>query len=218
MNNSLPQLIIIGAGGAGQEVAWAATSLNSKLKFSSIAYADDNPEKKGTVLYGYPTLGSIEEINQGLVTKPHFICGVGNNLARIKLVNQALLLGWTPVSIIDPTVMMANDVTIGEGTYIAAGVILSPNSKIGDHVIINHHCSIGHDSQLSDFCQASPGSRISGFAKIGYAATIGSNAIVAPGKSVGDYATLGAASFGVINVPAKATAIGVPAKVIFLTD
>jgi sugar O-acyltransferase (sialic acid O-acetyltransferase NeuD family) len=212
MSSYLPQLIIIGAGGAGQEIAWAASNAAIE-KFSSIAYADDDPTKKDTVLYGYTTIGSIEETDQLLPSKPHFICGVGNNIVRTKLVARAIDLGWIPTTIIDPSVIAANNVAIGEGTYIAAGVILSPNSRIGSHVIINHHCSIGHDSQLSDFCQASPGSRISGFA-----ATIGSNAIVAPGKSVGDYATLGAASFGVINVPAKATAIGVPAKVIFLTD
>jgi sugar O-acyltransferase (sialic acid O-acetyltransferase NeuD family) len=217
MSSSLPQLVIIGAGGAGQEIAWAASNAAIE-KFSSIAYADDNPAKKGTILYGYTTIGSIEETDRSLATKPHFICGVGNNIVRTKLVARAIELGWIPTTIIDPSVVAAKDVSIGVGTYIAAGVILSPNCRVGNHVIINHHCSIGHDSQLSDFCQASPGSRISGFAKIGYAATIGSNAIVAPGKSVGDYATLGAASFGVINIPAKATAIGVPAKVIFLTD
>jgi sugar O-acyltransferase (sialic acid O-acetyltransferase NeuD family) len=220
MTTSARQLIIIGAGGVGQEIAWAATNMlkHQPQQFSSIAYVDDDLTKKDTTLYGYPILGSLEQVNPQSGEKPLFICGVGNNFTRTELVSRAVALEWEAISIIDPSAIVAADVTIGFGTYIAAGVILSPCARLGDHIIINHHVSIGHDSTLEDFCQISPGGRVSGFCKIGRGATVGSNAVVAPQKSVGTFATLGAGSFAAIKVPDHATAIGVPAKVIFLTN
>jgi len=88
-------------------------------------------------------------------------------------------------------VIVAENVTVGAGSYIGAGTILSPNARIGEYVIINHHCSIGHDTQLGNFVQVAPGGRISGQAVLEEGAAVFSNAVVAPGRTIGRYAVVG---------------------------
>ena len=116
---------------------------------------------------------------------------------------------------IDPSVLIAADVRLGTGIYIGAGSILSCNAEIGDHVLINQHCTIGHDTLLAAFAQVAPGGRLSGCVILREGALIASNAVVQQNREIGAWATVGAGSFAVTNVPAGATVIGNPATVVF---
>ena len=208
-------LIVVGAGGFGQEVIWAAKNLNSaRQSYNILGYCDDDPDKKGKMIYGYPVLGVPGEIDRACDSKPCFVCAIGNNRVRKSVVGRLLAMEWVPVTIIDPSVIIAEHVQVGNGSYIGAGSILSPCSRIGNHVIINQHCSIGHDSILEDFAQAAPGSRVSGAARIREGSMLGSNAAVAQCLTVGRYSVLGACSFAATNIPDLVTAIGNPARVI----
>jgi sugar O-acyltransferase (sialic acid O-acetyltransferase NeuD family) len=209
-------LIIVGCGGFGKEMLWTAQRLNAvQPSYELIGYCDDDPAKQGQVVYGYPVLGSPEAAAAELFERPGFICSIGDNQVRARVVARVLALGWTPVSILDPTVIVADDAVVGVGTYVGARSMLCPNARIGDHVIINNLCTIGHDSQLGDFAQVSPGGRVSGASRIAEGALLGSNAVVAQCRSVGRYATLGAGSFAMTDIPDEATAIGIPARVAF---
>ena len=208
-------LVVVGAGGFGQEVIWAAKNLNAaRRSYNILGYCDDDADKKGKTIYGYPVLGVPEETDRTYAAKPCFVCAVGNNKARASVVARLLAMKWIPVAIIDPSVIVAEHVLVGVGSYVGAGSILSPYARIGKHVIINQHCSIGHDSLLEDFVQVSPGGRVSGAAHIKEGAMLGSNAVVAQGLKVGRYSVLGAGSFAATSVPDMVTAIGNPARVI----
>ena len=208
-------LVIIGAGGFGQEIIWAVRNINAlRSQFEILGYCDDDPEKKGTVIYRATVLGSPEEVDRTLPEKPSFICAIGDNVKRAKAAKIVLSLGWLPATVIDPSVIVAEGVSVGKGTYVGAGCILSPYAQIGNYVIINHHCSIGHNSVLEDFVQVSPGGRISGSCHIKEGATLGSNSVIAPGKELGRFATLGASSFAMTNIVDDVTAIGTPARVL----
>jgi sugar O-acyltransferase (sialic acid O-acetyltransferase NeuD family) len=209
------QFIVVGAGGFGQEIVWAAKNLNSRYpQYDILGYCDDDLKKAGGAIYGYPVLGTPEGIDGTLEERPSFVCAIGKNAARSRVVDRLLRMGWLPVTIIDPSVIVAEGVVVGLGSYVGAGTILSPYAVIGDHVMINHACSVGHNSEIGNFSQLSPGSRISGGVKIGTHANIGSNAVVAPGKKIGSFSTLGACSFAMTDISDNCTAVGVPARVI----
>lgn len=208
--------IVIGCGGFGKEVLWTAQNFNAvQPTYDILGYCDDDPTKQGQEIYGYPVLGSPEAVNAELGVKPCFICSIGNNAVRARVVRRVLDLGWLPVTIIDPSVIVAADVTVGVGTYVGANTMLCPNARIGNHVIINNYCTIGHDSELGDFAQISPGSRVSGASVVEAGALLGSNAVVAQLRRVGRNAILGACSFAVNDIPPETTAVGVPARVTF---
>lgn len=213
------KLIIVGSGGFCKDVVWAVQNLNAlHSTYDILGYCDDDPAKKDQVIYGYPILGAPEDLAADLSDKPCFICSIGHNTVRAKVVQRVLSLGWTPVAIIDPSVMVAEGVVVGEGTYIGARSILSPNANIGRYVLINNHCTIGHDCVLGDFAQVAPGGRVSGFSVLKEGALLGANAVVMQGKCVGSYATLGACSFAMTNIPDDVTAVGIPARVTFRTS
>ena len=209
------RLIILGAGGFGQEIIWAVRNMNAvRPQYEVVGYCDDDPAKKGLEIYRTSVLGSPEEVDKAFDEKPNFLCAVGNNLKRAHVVERVLALGWVPAIVIDPSVIVAEGVTVGEGTYVGAGSILSPYAQIGRHVIINHHCSIGHNSVLEDFVQVSPGGRVSGSCRIKAGASLGSNAVVAPGKVIGHRAILGACSLAMTDIADDVTAVGTPARVV----
>ena len=210
------KLIVIGAGGFGQEVIWAARNFNTvHPAYDIVGYCDDDQTKAGQAIYGCRVLGTVESVNGELAEKPCFVCAIGDNRRRAEVVARATGLGWHAVTIIDPSVVVAEHVTVGDGTYVGAGSVLSPYACIGNHVIINHGCSIGHNSVLGDFVQVSPGGRVSGYSTLLEGAALASNAVVAPGKTIGRYAFVGACSFAMTDVPDGATAIGTPARVAF---
>lgn len=212
--NRREALVVVGAGGFGPEVVWAARNANAcNPLYDILGYCDDDADKHGTCLDGLTVLGTVESLDSELSAKPYFICAIGNNAARAEVVERVLGLGWHPASVIDPSVMVADGVIVGNGTYVGAGTIISPNAVIGEHVLINHHCSVGHDSELSAFVQLSPGARVSGACVLEEGVMLGSNAVVAPGRRVGRQSTIGAASFAMTNIPGHVTAIGNPARV-----
>lgn len=212
----MQQLIVIGSGGFSKDVVWAIQHMNAaQAQYNLIGYCDDDPAKQGRVIYGHTVLGTIEQVHETMAAPPCFICSIGSNPARARVVERAIALGWQPVTIIDPSVLIADEVQIGVGTYIGARAILSPKAVIGDHVLINNHTTIGHDCVIGNFAQVSPGGRISGASVLREGALVGANAVVAQGRSIGRHATLGAGSFAMTNIPDEVTAVGNPAKVIF---
>lgn len=209
-------LIIVGSGGFSKDVVWATQNMDAaRPQYDLVGYCDDDPAKQGRVIYGLTVLGTIEQVHATMADPPCFICAIGNNHARARVVARALALGWQPVTIIDPSVMIADEVQIGAGTYLGARAIVSPKAVIGDHVLINNHTTIGHDCVIGDFAQVSPGGRVSGASVLLEGALVGANAVVAQGRSIGRHSTLGAGSFAMTNIPDEVTAVGNPAKVTF---
>jgi sugar O-acyltransferase (sialic acid O-acetyltransferase NeuD family) len=206
-------LVIVGAGGFGTEVAWAARSATSiTARHEIIGFCDDDTSKAGGRWADLPVLGSPEDAAPALPSPPGFICAIGNGAQRANVVGRLLGLGWQPVAVIDSSAMVAPGTVVGLGTYVGAGSILSPNVRVGHHALINYHCSIGHDSILENFTTVQPGGRISGGCHLAEGATVNSNAVIAPRCRVGRRATVGAASFAVRDVPDGQTVFGNPAR------
>lgn len=202
-------LIVVGAGGFGQEAVWVARRMG---RVSLLGFADDRPELAQQEHAGLTVLGTPEQIDEHYETKPYFYCAIGDNRNRERMVDRLRALGWQAMSLIDPSALVAEDVKMGEGVYLGAGCIVAPNVRMGAFAILNFHTSIGHNSILGAFSQVSPGGRISGNVTLGDFTYVGSNAIVHPGRSVGAGASVGAGSYALRNVPDGATVMGNPAR------
>jgi sugar O-acyltransferase (sialic acid O-acetyltransferase NeuD family) len=212
-------LIIIGAGGFGCEALWVANEMNRVSARTNgwqiVGFCDDNGDLAGSAIDGVKVLGTPDAVLGDLAAQGgYFHCAIGDNRQRRRLAELFEARGCSAATLLDPTVIIGPGVVVGTGCYVGAGTILAPHARIGRHVIINQHCTIGHDSIVEDFCQVSPGGRISGAVRLRTGASMGSNAVVMQGRTLGEHATLGAASFAVTDVPAGATAIGTPARVI----
>jgi sugar O-acyltransferase (sialic acid O-acetyltransferase NeuD family) len=206
-------LIIIGAGGAGQEALLVARRLSGD--WTPVAIVDDNAALHGTFIDGLPVTGGLEAcVRKHGPTQLWFHCAVGDNSARLRIVQQALALGLPSATLVDPSVVCGPDVVVGEGTYIGPHGFIGPAAHIGAFCLINVCVSIGHHAELGDFSQVCPGGRLSGYCRLGETAIVASNAVLGPGVRVGIGATLGAASFALKDVPDGTTAVGNPARVV----
>ncbi len=214
-------LFIIGAGGHGLEVLWVAARMSLDPIFGSwnvLGFVDDHSSLRGRMIEGVPVLGSVTEFlaaNQG---KPWFFhCALGSNLQRQKLAEQFEAAGFQAATIMDPQTVISPRATLGAGCYVAPRCYIGPRATVGRHVLINVSASIGHHCTMGDYSQACPGVRVNGHCQVGRMAFLGSNAVIHPGKRVGENSTVAAGSFVVRDVSPNTLVVGVPAVAVHHT-
>jgi len=103
---------------------------------------------------------------------------------------------------------------IGEGSYVAAGAIVTVDVRIGRFATVNFHCQVAHHGSLEDFVTLHPDVHLAGHVSVGEGAELGTGAIAIPGVTIGPWAVLGAGCVAVRSLPGGATFVGVPAKVL----
>ena len=200
------KVYIIGAGGHG-EVVWDTLE---EMGYSPSGFLDDAyPEI--TSVSGKPVLGkvSLAKELEGL-----FVVAIGDNLIRRKIVSKLNFPDERFLTVIHPTAFVAKDVKIGAGTMIIAHSVINTGSVIGKHVIVNTSASLDHHNFIEDFAHIAPGTHTGGNVKIKECAFVGIGVSVIPGKTIGKWATVGAGSVVIEDVPDYATVVGVPARVI----
>ena len=180
----MKDIVIIGAGGIGREVAWIIEEINEvNPTWNIIGFVDDNSEMLGKELNGYKVLGGLNILDE-LESKPEVIVAIAN--CRVKKNIVARLNGeFDFATIIHSSVRVSKYVEIGQGTIIYPGVILTVNTKIGNHVVISGNCGIGHDTVIGDFSSVLWGSCFSGFDVVGEECFVGVGAKFIQGIKVG---------------------------------
>lgn len=207
----MKKIYIVGAGGFAREVAWLIEDINEKNPIWEImGFIDENEENIGKELNGYKVLGNLEYLNKQ--EKAYVIIAIGTGEVRESISNKIEKHEF-PV-LIHPSVIISKFVTIGEGTIICAGNIITTNIEIGNHVIINLDCTIGHDVILRNYTTILPSANVSGNVIIGEKTTIGTGSAIIQGISIGKQCMIGAGS--VVNkvISDYVTAVGIPARVI----
>ncbi len=110
------------------------------------------------------------------------------------------------------TVVVGDNVTIGEGCILCPYSVITVDCKIGDHLHMNLHSDIGHDCTIGNFVTLSPGARVSGNCNIGNCVYIGSNAVIREGVTICDDVTIGAGAVVLNDITESGTYVGMPAK------
>jgi len=197
-------LLVLGAGGHAKVVIDTARAQG----WSVYAAVDDNPNLWGHPIEGVPVLGSLETAAgwQGWA-----IIAVGDNRTRYA-VSQRYALRWA--TLIHPTAWLSHSAKIGEGTLVAAGVVVQPEAQIGRHAILNTACSIDHDCVVGDWVHIAPGARLAGGVHVDEGALVGIGAVVLPNIRIGAWSVVGAGAVVTREVPPHAVVVGVPARLI----
>ena len=183
-------LFIVGAGGLGREAAWTVERINAASQqplWRLIGFADDDPAKATGNFEGYPMLGSVEKASKDHPGASVFTA-IGDNAIRRKVYAQ--LRGHDFPAMIDPSAQVSPTTEFKHGTYIACEAVVSVGTEIGKFVIINARAGVGHDSVVGDFSNVAPGVSLSGHTTLGQDVFMGTNSCTAPGRKVGDGATV----------------------------
>lgn len=209
----MKNLVIIGAGGVGREVSLIVQQINEiEPTWNMIGFIDDNVDNWGKVVNGYSIIGGLDSLD--FLTEDHYVViAIANYEVKKRIVNR-IRGRFKFATIIHPKVWIHDFMTLGEGSVVYEGVILTANIEIGKHVIISPKCGIGHDSIVKDYVSLLWNVNVSGNDVIEEGVMMGSGSTVIQGKIIGQGSTIGAGAVVVNNIDSYSTAVGVPAKVI----
>ena len=143
----------------------------------------------GTKVMDVPVIGNDDELDTYEPNDIELVNALGhlpNNNKREILFKLGKQRGFTFTSVIHPSVIVAEDVKLGEGVQVMAGVILEPAIDIGRDSIINTSVSINHDAKIGQHTHLAPGVLVCGNAYIGDGVFIGSSSSVMPGIIIED--------------------------------
>lgn len=195
----MKNIVIIGAGGIGREVAWIIEEINEvNHTWNIIGFVDEDSEIWGKELNGYKVLGGLN-ILEKLESKPEVIVAIANCVVKKDIVAR-LNDKFDFATVIYPSVRVSKYIEIGQGTIIYPGVILTVNTKIGNHVLISGNCGIGHDTVIGDFSSVLWGSYFSGFDVVGEECFIGVGTKVSQGVRVADRRVISTGSIVIEDV------------------
>lgn len=209
------QLLIYGASGFGREVEWLINDWNEG-EYRIIGYVDDDSAKQGGVIHNLPVM-SLEEAAQ-LEPRPRIVSGVGSPKIRFKCMERARLAGFEAApAIVHYGTLRSHYVTVGMGSVLCAGNILTTEISIGQHAQINLGCTIGHDVVIEDYVTLAPGVHISGNVHIEAGAFLGTGAVILNGEPgrplrIGRGAVVGAAACVTKDVPPEVVMVGMAAR------
>jgi sugar O-acyltransferase (sialic acid O-acetyltransferase NeuD family) len=201
-------LVIVGAGAFGREVLWLAQE--AREPWNVLGFLDENEKVHGSSVCDLPVLGPPHMWPD---LDAHLVIAIGAPRAK-KLICEKLKEFGTPkfASLVHSSVQMSQFVSIGAGSLICAGSVLTTQIEIREHVIINLSCTVGHDTVMHDYATLAPMVAASSRVRLGLGAEIGMSAVLLPGVTIGEGAMAGMGAIVTRDIPPNKLYVGAPAK------
>jgi sugar O-acyltransferase (sialic acid O-acetyltransferase NeuD family) len=196
--NMIKEKVIIGAGGFAREMRAHIDNKDIKFYVSDEYYVENND--------------NIHPISSFNSNNHIAIIGVGNPMGKKLLIDQ-LPKDTEYWSFISPKALLLDDnIEIGEGSFICAGVIITTNVKIGKHAQLNLLTTIGHDTVIGDYFTSAPDVNISGNVNIGDFVYMGTNSAVKEKLNIASESVIGMNCGVTSNITEKGVYVGTPQK------
>jgi len=208
------KIIIIGSGSQAKLLCEGILENN----FEVSAFFDNNKKTKNNYLIlnkkKYLLLKRINQLSEYIKKKFFFICAVGSNYKREKIVlNFEKLypkIKW--YSYCAKNTIIPKSVKIGEGSVLMRGVVINSFSNIGKHCLLNTASLIEHDNIFKDYSSIGPGVKTSGNVSIGLRSHIGTGSVIKNNIEIEDNVVVGIGSVVVKNCKKNSVYFGIPAK------
>jgi sugar O-acyltransferase (sialic acid O-acetyltransferase NeuD family) len=207
------QLLVIGAGGLGREVAEAVAAINAlRPTWDLLGFLDDDEALAGTRVGGLPVLGPVEAVSD--YPDALLVVTVGSSAslsARPRLLERLNLLDDRYPSVIHPAATLAASTVVGPGAVVLAGVVTTADVEIGAHVVLMPHVLLTHDDRVGDHATLAGGVRLAGAVRVGECAYLGAGALVREYLTIGASSLVGMGAVVVDDVPPGEVWAGCPA-------
>lgn len=200
------KIVIIGASGHGKVVANIA-KLND---YEEILFLDDDKNKNECG--SYKVIGTSKKIESLIKLAYDFAVAIGDNKTRMRIYENLINKKAKLPTLIHPTVVIDETVSIGNGTVIMANVVINSSAIIGDACIINTAGTIDHDCNIRDYVHISPGAHIAGTVNIGKRTWIGIGANVINNLDICSDCIIGAGSIVTKDINDPGTYFGIPGR------
>ncbi|RFC55745.1 acetyltransferase [Brumimicrobium aurantiacum] len=206
-------MLIVGAKGFAKEVLEVCAQ-NDYLK-DLVFYDDVSSDIEDRMYSRFPILKSESEAADYFNKNgKSFALGLGNPKARRLMTEKMIRIGGDLKSIISENARIGSFLTsIGKGSTILDGAIISSNCTIGIGCIIYYNSVVSHDCIVGDYSQVSPSATILGRCEIADNCFIGGNATILPDIKIGKNVIVAAGAVVTKDVPDNVMVAGIPAVI-----
>lgn len=210
-------LYLCGAGNC--EAVRLAIAINRlESRWDKIALLDDKVDRHGEKILGVEIVGPFSMLENADPDNAEIVnlvarTTVGRWAARRKLASYNLPFA----SLVSPDVDVSG-VELADDVIVYQNVVIGPTSTVGPGSVIFMGAVLGNGSRMGQCCVLSPNAVINARVQLADGVYIGTNAAILPDSSVGAWATVGACTAVLKNVPAGATVMGVPAKTVLTLE
>lgn len=212
----MKDLIIVGGGGCGREVADFIEEINKEeLTWNLLGFIDDNAEVFKGRRDSLKLLGSIQKWTP--MDGQYFAMGIASPKVKEKVANVLMARGAKFVNIVHPTARISSSAQLGNGIIIYSGAKLGSDDIIGDFVTIQSTI-IGHDVRIEPYVTISSSCGITGGVCLKKRAFVADHASMVPGIIIGEDAYVGIGSVVIKNVSDKMRVFGNPARNVGVVD
>ena len=209
-----PQKVVIyGTRGVARELHQIIDDLTADgAAMTFLGFLVDRDYREAAVVHGFPVFGDADWL--GGVPDVFVTMGIGATEPRNRIV-QYIENRFGPrfLTLQHPRAWVGGRVTIGLGSIVCAGALVTTDISIGRHVQLHVGCTIGHDTSIGDFVTVAPGVNVSGRVTLGEGTFVGAGAVVLPDIKVGSWVMITGRG-GYEGCPDGATVVGVPARII----
>lgn len=203
----MSQLVVIGTGGMGREAAaWVADAGRGG---DLVGFLDDDRALHGRTIAHLPVLGDRAWLDGRDV---EVVIGLGVPAVRAAVLADLDARGILPTTVVHPTAVVGPRTSIGAGSIVCPGVVMTCDVTLGRCVIVNYGALLGHDVAVGDCAFVAPGAHVAGAVTIGDRADVGIGSSIIQGLRVGEDAVVGAGAVVIHDVPPSTTVVGVPAR------
>ncbi|MCY2953712.1 MAG: acetyltransferase [Planctomycetota bacterium] len=207
-------VVIIGAGGHGRVVL---DILRLAGHHTPVGFIDADASLANTTVAGLPVLGPVNLLDKLRRQDVRgAVVAIGDNRIRSSYAELVGQCGLELVNAIHLSAVISSTVQLGRNTVIAAGAVVGTDARIADSVIINTSAVVDHECRIGSAVHICPGVLLAGRVVVEDGAFVGLGAKVLPCLRIGLHAIVGAGAVVLEDVPAAATVVGVPARVIKL--
>lgn len=203
------KVFVLGAGGHAKVVIDALRKMGMSIDgVIAREYSDQTTQSCA----GVPLVGNDSFLTQLDSQEVLLANGIGHlpnqKNIRKRMFNIGKSLGFRFITVVHPSAIIADSVSLGEGCQVLAGAIIQADANIADNVIINTRATIEHDVQVSNHVTVSPGAILCGGAKLAECCYIGAGAIVLQTFSVGTGSVIAASSVVAKDIPENVVLMG----------
>jgi len=203
--------------GGGNQAHYTIDIINKEGKYNIIGIIDSIHDI-GSNRFGYKVLGRQEDI---IKLKEQYnieggIISIGDNWVRYYISSQIKkeIPDFNFVNAIHPSVVIGDNVQLGEGVVMMAGCIINPKSKIGDFTFFATGAQVDHDCNIKNYSSISAGSITGGYVTLGEFSAITLGVTVVDRLKIGKNTVIGAGSLVIKDLPDNVLVYGNPCKVI----
>lgn len=166
-------LLIIGAGGLGQDVAEIAVMTG---RYTKIAFLDDNMQKQNS--RQFPIIGNVAELPKFCGEYEYAIAAIGNNQKRMELHAQIKECKYEIPILIHPSAIVHPLASLSPGVIIRALCYVSMGVDVGEATLLNIGCKIDHNCVIGEGTHIPMGAVVRNEVNIPPMSSFSSNAVI----------------------------------------